>query len=226
VLRDCTALESLPEDLDCYFLDISGCTSLTGWPSRAKVQVGRLAARGCLQLRSIPSWLKSIAQLDLRDCRGISSIPNDLKISSWIDIAGTGIQSLPASFNGVQLRWRGVSVDARIAFFPELITTDEILAEVNAEKRRVLLERMGYETFLAKAQAEVLHEDRDPGGPRRLLRVPLGNDEPLVCVSVFCPSTGRQYVIRVPPTMTTCHQAAAWVAGFDNPEDYHPLAET
>src|SRR6185437_7878854 len=48
VLRDCTSLQSLPEGLYCYFLDISGCTSLTDWPSRANVQVGRLAARGCL----------------------------------------------------------------------------------------------------------------------------------------------------------------------------------
>jgi hypothetical protein len=47
-----------------------------------------------------------------------------------------------------------------------------------------------------------------------------------VCVSVLCPSTGRQYIIRVPPEMTSCHQAVAWVAGFDDPALYRPLAET
>jgi hypothetical protein len=51
-------------------------------------------------------------------------------------------------------------------------------------------------------------------------------DEDLLCVSVICPSTARQYVIRVPPTMLTCRQAVAWVAGFDNPDDYRPLIET
>ena len=66
----------------------------------------------------------------------------------------------------------------------------------------------------------------DRGGPRRLVRVELKNDEALVCVSVICPSTDRRYVIRVPPTMTTCHQAVAWVAGFDDPDEYQPLAET
>ena len=71
-----------------------------------------------------------------------------------------------------------------------------------------------------------MDEDHDAGGPRRLMRVPMGNDEPPVCVSVLCPSTGRQYVIRVPPTMQSCHQAVAWVAGFDNPDDYRPMAET
>ena len=80
---------------------------------------------------------------------------------------------------------------------------------------------------MSAAAAEVLDADRDPGGPRRLVRVAMGkDDEPLVCVSVVCPSTGRQYVIRVPPTTTSCHQAAAWIAGFDNPNDYHPLVET
>jgi hypothetical protein len=143
-----------------------------------------------------------------------------------VDIAGTRIRSLPASMAGTPLRWRGVPVDERIAFRPETITSDEILAETNAERRRVLLERMGYETFLSKAQAEVLDHDTDPGGERRLLRVAMGRDEALVCVAVFCPSTGRQYVIRVPPATASCHQAAAWIAGFDDPDQYRPLVET
>jgi hypothetical protein len=100
------------------------------------------------------------------------------------------------------------------------------MQERNAELRRVMLERMGYEAFLADAEAEVLDQDRDPGGDRRLLRVTLTGDEDLVCVSVICPSTGRQYLIRVPPAITTCRAAVAWIAGFDNPDDYRPLVET
>jgi hypothetical protein len=45
-------------------------------------------------------------------------------------------------------------------------------------------------------------------------------------MSCHCPSTGRQYIIRVPPTTPTCRHAAAWIAGFDNPDDYQPLIET
>lgn len=225
-LRGCSSLRALPEGLECYFLDISGCTALEDWPQRANVGVGRLSMRGCLRFQSLPPWLTSVDQLDLRDCVGLRELPGGLSISSWVDVAGTRIRSLPSSLQHVQLRWRGVPVDQRIAFFPETITADEILAEPNAERRRVLLERMGYETFLARANAETLDTDRDTGGPRRLLRVEMKNDEPLVCVSVICPSTGRQYVIRVPPTMSRCHQAAAWVAGFDDPNDYRPLIET
>jgi len=133
---------------------------------------------------------------------------------------------LPASARGAQIRWRGVPIDARIAFQPETITASEVLDQPNAELRRVLLERMGYDAFLSQARAQTLDTDRDKGGERRLLKVDLAGDEPLVCVSVLCPSTGRQYLIRVPPSMRTCRQAVAWVAGFDNADDYRPLVET
>ncbi|HEX7380479.1 MAG TPA: hypothetical protein VF278_25420 [Pirellulales bacterium] len=45
-------------------------------------------------------------------------------------------------------------------------------------------------------------------------------------VVVRCPSTGQQYVLRVPPNMRTCRQAIAWTAGFDDAEKYQPLLET
>lgn len=225
-LRGCTSLKSLPEGLDVCFLDISGCTSLTHWPQRASVRIGRFAASGCLQLTSLPPWLTEIAQLDISGCTSLSALPEKLCVSSWIDLANTGLQSLPASTQGARLRWRGVPINERIAFHPETISVQEILDERNAELRRVMLERMGYEAFLRETEAEILDRDRDPGGERRLLRVKLEGDEDLVCVSVICPSTGRQYLIRVPPTMRTCRQAAAWIAGFDNPDDYRPIVET
>jgi hypothetical protein len=79
---------------------------------------------------------------------------------------------------------------------------------------------------MQQARAEVLDRDRDAGGERRLLRVRVEGDEDLVCVAVICPSTGRQYLLRVPPAMKTCRQAVAWTAGFAHPDDYKPLVET
>lgn len=164
--------------------------------------------------------------LDPRDCAGIWALPDGLTVSSWVDVAGTGITSLPRSPDDVRLRWRGVRVDARIAFLLETITAQEVPAGPNAERRRVMVERTGYERFFAGAKARVLDADDDPGGERRLLKVAMDGDEDLVCLQVSCPSTGRRYVIRVPPGTRTCHAAAAWVAGFDDPDDYHPLADT
>jgi hypothetical protein len=226
LLNDCVSLEALPEGLDVNFLDITGCAALRGWPQSGRIGIGRLRATNCAQITSLPGWMTNVAQLDVSGCASLTELPGGLRITSWLDLANSGLTSLPASAEGARLRWRGVSIDERIAFQPESITVTEILAERNAELRRVLLERMGYESFLNKAEAETLDRDRDPGGERRLLRVKMEGDEPLVCVSVICPSTGRQYVIRVPPTMRSCKQAVAWIAGFDKPDDYRPLVET
>ncbi|HLG75402.1 MAG TPA: hypothetical protein VKX46_03245 [Ktedonobacteraceae bacterium] len=226
ILRGCTALQALPEGLDVKFLDIPGCVSLRGFPVQGSIKMGRLNMRGCIQIRELPPWLTQVAQLDISGCTGITRLPEGLHVSSWLDVADTSLQSLPASLKGVHLRWRGVQISERVAFHPETITVQEVLDEPNAERRRVMLERFGYDRFFEHVNATVVHADTDPGGERRLLCVPLAGDEPLVCLAVGCPSTGRRYMIRVPPAMRTCHQAAAWIAGFDNPDDYHPIVET
>lgn len=226
ILSRCTRLRALPEEMDVNFLTIEGCTALAEWPESARVSLGSVNARGCANLPSLPSVPTKLANLDLSGCRRVQALPEGLELSGWLDLADTALTRLPESLEGVPLRWRGVNINARIAFAPGMLTATEILSEHNAEVRRVMIERLGVESFLRGAKAEVLDEDTDAGGPRRLLRVPLPEDEDLVCVSVRCPSTARHYLIRVPPTMRRCHDAVAWTAGFDNPADYRPVVET
>lgn len=91
--------------------------------------------------------------------------------------------------------------------------------------RPVLPERDDDDVFLILAGAQLIDRDEDTGGERRLLRVTT-SDEDVVCLAVTCPSSGKRYRIRVPPTARTCRAAAAWVAGFDNPDEYQPILET
>jgi hypothetical protein len=226
VVRGCSALEAMPEGLVTSFLDASDCVSFARWPERGSIEHGHVVLRNCAALRGLPAWLRRVGRLDLAGCVGIASLPEGIRASSFVDVAGTALRSLPDSLGGVELRWRGVTVDARIAFRPETIAPADVLAEPNAERRRVLLERVGYERFFEEVHHEVLDRDEDRGGPRSLVRVPLEGDESLVCLFVRCPSTARRYVLRVPPTMTTCHNAAAWIAGFDDPKLYAPVVET
>ncbi len=225
VLRGCTALTGLPEGLDVNFLDLRGCERLAAWPDAATIRIGRLDLGGCRRLAGLPEGLGRLAQLDVSDCTGLKALPEGLEVGSWMEIANTGITSLPASMAGVNLRWRGVPIDDRIAFRPDSIEVKEVLEEQNAGRRRVLLERIGVDRFMVEADAQLLDEDSDPGGIRRLLRVPLPGDEDLVCVMVHCPSTGGRYLLRVPPNMKTCRHAVAWTAGFDDPKLYRPLVE-
>jgi Domain of unknown function (DUF6745) len=225
-LRECPALAGLPARLDVSFLDVSACVSLEALPDDMRIAGGRLRVRDCPRLHAFPDRLGPLAQLDIAGCLNITRLPDGLVVSSWIDVGGSGVTVLPPHLAGVGLRWRGVPVDERIAFRPETLSHDEVLAEGNAERRRVMLERYGLDRFMADAGADILDEDRDAGGPRRLLRLKLDGDEELVCVTVVCPSTARQFVLRVPPAMRTCRQAIAWTAGFDDPGRYNPAVET
>ena len=224
-LRGCTSLVRLPEAIDVNFLDLRGCSALEIWPDSASIRIGRLDLGGCRRLPEFPTGIGRLAQLDISDCTGLKALPEGLEVGSWIEIANTGITELPASLDRVNLRWRGVPIDRRIAFDPGSIGVDEILQEENAGRRRVLLERVGIDRFLDEADPEILDEDHDPGGVRRLLRVRMLGDEDLVCVMVYCPSTGGRYLLRVPPMISTCRHAVAWTAGFDDPALYQPLVE-
>jgi hypothetical protein len=229
ILRGCAALQAIPEHLSVWFLDLSECWAFERWPQDAAIRGGRLQLRGCTALRELPPYITRLSALNVRECPNLRSLPPDLVVTGWIDLAHSGLtneEMLPVGVASAQLRWAGVNVDRRIAFHPERIRIDELLEERNAERRRVLLDRYGYGRFLQDAAAELLDADVDPGGPRQLLRVKLPDDEDLVAMSCFCPSTARQYIIRVPPQTPTCRHAAAWIAGFDDPSDYRPLIET
>jgi hypothetical protein len=224
VLRGCTSLQQLPDGLSVNFLDVTSCTALEHLPSRGAIRGGRLLARGCDRLEGLPDWLQTVGRLDISECPLINRLPAGIEVSDWLDIGGSSITSVDDP--NVTIRWRGVEVSHRVAFQPETITSQEVLREPNLEVRRVLTERIGYGRFLDEVGAKTLDSDTDPGGPRSLLRVEIPDDEPLVVLAVSCPSTQRRYLLRVPPTTGSCHQAAAWIAGFDDPDLYAPLAET
>lgn len=209
ILRDCTSLRALPDAFDSYFLDITRCVRITTFPQHGRERIGRLIARECAALRELPSWLCGVGQLDVSGCSALRVLPAQLQITGWLDLADTAITALPASMRSTTLRWRGVSINEQIAFRPQEIQANDVLKERNVERRRVLLERMGQERFIEQVQPEILDADTDPGGRRRLLRIAMADDEPLFFLAVQCPSTGRQYTLRVPPAMRTCHQAAA-----------------
>ena len=145
----------------------------------------------------------------------------------------------------------GVRVPGWIIEHPEEITPNKIDAEGNAETRRVMMEQYGVDRYLLSSGASIVH--RDAVG--LLYRKEIPDDEPIVMVRVLnstpepdgvmsrdeaietfegaaqaavdAPANARfkEYMIRVPPGISTAHEAVAWTFGL-KAEDYHPALET
>jgi hypothetical protein len=225
-LSGCSLLQSLPDSLKVRRLELVGCTRLATLPARAVTSVEHLNVNNCTALTNLPDEFKNLQSLSVQGCANLSSLPDGIRIRSWIDVADSGLRTLPGSLRSVRVLWKGVQIPSRVAFDPQSISVEEIFEETNLTIRRILLDRVGLDWFLTHAAAVVVDEDHDAGGERRLLRVTFDGGEDVVCIEVRCPSTGSRYLLRVPPRITTCAGAAAWMAGFANPAHYYPALET
>lgn len=127
--------------------------------------------------------------------------------------------------------WHGVQVRRNAVLHPGRLTLGSVVGETNVEARRVMIERMTPERFVAGLRqiANELDRDTDRGGGRTLyaLDIQVGRRrEAWGILTVRCPSTGRLHLLNVPPGLRTCHEAAAWTFGYGSPSDYAPAAES
>ena len=90
----------------------------------------------------------------------------------------------------------------------------------NAEIRRYLIKRIGYEEIKADTQATIIHQD----GTSELLELVI-NGEKERYVKVKDSSTEREYLLYVPLNIERCKQGIAWTFGLQENE-YHPIIET
>lgn len=105
--------------------------------------------------------------------------------------------------------WHGVRVEQHVIERPETITLKEIKGEQNAEIKRILMERMGWEKYLRAVKAKVLDRRKnDIEGTREAL---MAHDEGRVLVCA-CPSTGRVYGLSVPADVATCRAAQNYLS--------------
>ena len=139
----------------------------------------------------------------------------------------------------------GVRVPAWIIEKPNDISIKTIDEENNAEVRRVMLDRFGWDKYLIQSGAKKIHSDKYG----ELYRKEIDGDEPLVMVKVIDatpkyegygkglsadeksallkdnPAAFANYFLRVPPDIKTAHEAVAWTFN-DTPEDYQPVFES
>ena len=98
----------------------------------------------------------------------------------------------------------------------------DIIGCRNVEIRRFLFERFGYERFVKDLRATIVNKD----GEHELILLQWRKDEePINLVKVKDTTTGKFYLLRVPPNIRTCREAVAWTFALQ-PEDYEPIKET
>jgi len=156
-------------------------------------------------------------------------------VSDRPELLTVDTENRPHSDTGPFCRWRdgtalyavhGARVPAWIIEKPERITAKIIMKESNAEIRRIMIDRMGAESFLRSAGAKRVQSD-DFG---TLYRVEIPDDEPLQMVEVENSTAEpdgsfKRYMIRVPPHVDTAHDAVAWTWGLTE-KQYAPALET
>jgi len=125
--------------------------------------------------------------------------------------------------------WHGVHIPIEKAWIiddPNRIDVAAIDGERNAEIRRVMLELFGHDRYIVESGMKPVQTDTYG----ELFRREIADDEPLCMVRVVnsTPESDgelKKYMLRVPPTMQTAHQAIAW--SFDmSAAEYAPMAES
>lgn len=110
--------------------------------------------------------------------------------------------------------WHGVRVPAFVITAPETITVKLIEKENNAEIRRVMIERYGWERYITNSHAKIIDtrfNERDQQW-ERLYQLHDGTKR----MVVSDPSTGRKYALGVPRGVDKCEQGQAFLShGLD-----------
>ncbi|MEG4184916.1 leucine-rich repeat domain-containing protein, partial [Microcoleus sp. Pol14D6] len=91
-----------------------------------------------------------------------------------------------------------------------------LLAEENAELRRVLIEGIGYDRICQELEAEQI----DSWHEYSLLQIDNADVEPICLLKMTCPSTGFIHALRVPPDLTSAREAIRWANWDIDPEEF------
>lgn len=176
-------------------------------------------------------------------------------VSDFPEILKVDEENRPHCDDGPSHRWRdgwelwyihGVKVNRRIVMEPGSLTIAQVRQEENAEVRRVMIERIGWDRFCVEAKLKVIHTDtleasfpalpvsetvhadmRPVTSYRKGKEVAelLESEEfkdfeerPLKFVRVTDPSTGEKYVLRVWPENKRAYEAVAQTFGLSEDE--------
>jgi leucine-rich repeat protein SHOC2 len=236
-------LTSLPETMSnlTYLTDLcSRDNQLTSLPEK----IGNLPFLEWLylennQLTSLPESIGNLADLFSIDLRNnpLTNLPkNMVNLANLNSIRlGDTLEDLSVLKDLLSLEDDSVEF-AGASYLPRRYWTklsdwkpEWLLDENNAEIRRILVERVGYEQICSDLNAIILdtwreytllkidgveavyeyHEDEHPI-----------DREPMVLLKMTCPSTRHVHILRVPPEMVCAEEAITWVNHGIHPDSF------
>lgn len=107
----------------------------------------------------------------------------------------------------------GVPVTKQIVMAPETQTTQEILNEVDEEVKRIRIERYGWAKFLNDINAKIIEQNiNDIEGTKECLVTWESNGVTYKALIVVCPSTGKEFILEVNNTVTSCFEAQMYIS--------------
>lgn len=125
--------------------------------------------------------------------------------------------------------WRGISVKKEWIEDPNSITVEEVLAEQNAEKRRSMIEIMGYGRYLKEANSKLIDKHIRNGRVERLWESDFGYKKAKIIEVINATpendGTYKHYFFQVPSRINSAAEAVASLYGLD-PDEYNPTVET
>jgi hypothetical protein len=100
---------------------------------------------------------------------------------------------------------------------PERLTVAGAMSEPNAELRRIMLEKLGWDRVISESRATVLDEDTNHRQPRRLLEIDAGGERlrvmHVVNGSLEPDGSRREFFLGAMNDANTAHEAVAMSYG-------------
>uniref|UniRef100_UPI0025D9693A leucine-rich repeat domain-containing protein n=1 Tax=Chamaesiphon sp. GL140_3_metabinner_50 TaxID=2970812 RepID=UPI0025D9693A len=186
------------------------------------------------QLKILPNSIGSLPQLAslYLSNNQLTELPDrmsDLKKLTSLNLTGNPLTDLSMFKNLPNLKhlnFLGVDLPRRYWTKFSEWKPEWLLDENNAEIRRTLIDRVGYEKICQALKAVKLDTWRE----YTLLKIdniepvynrgwnPIGR-EPIVLLKMICPSTHHVHILRVPPEMRNAETAIVWVNHGIHPDD-------
>lgn len=125
--------------------------------------------------------------------------------------------------------WRGMLVPEQWIKNPESITVEMISREENVERRRAMIEIIGYDRYIKETDSKLIHKDTVNVQEVKLWQSDFGYTKAKIVELINSTQendgTYKHYFHRVPSRVTRAKEAVAALFGLSE-EEYNPEVET